>query len=79
MAFVQHSDVVQAVTTDAANHAFHISVLPRAARRPEHLFDTQAFHSLLQLASVNLLAIDSCGSAIKDTDQITCVDMVFRK
>jgi hypothetical protein len=57
MAFVQDDDMVQAITPDAADHAFHKRILPRAARRSEYLFDTQAFHAPPKLASIHSVSI----------------------
>jgi hypothetical protein len=49
--FVERNDVIQTVAPDAADHTFHSRIPPGAAQYSEHLFDTQAFDSLLKLAS----------------------------
>ena len=33
MTIVQHDDMIQAISPDAANHAFDKRILPRASRR----------------------------------------------
>ena len=41
MTLAQYDDMIQAIPPDPANHAFHEAILPRTARRSQHLFDTQ--------------------------------------
>jgi hypothetical protein len=55
--FVQYNDVIQTIPPYAADHAFHKRILPRAARRSEYLFDTQAFDTHLKLTSIDSIAI----------------------
>jgi hypothetical protein len=49
--------MIEPIPPDATDHAFHKRILPRAARRSEYLFDTQAPDTPLKLASIKIVSI----------------------
>jgi hypothetical protein len=57
LSLVQYDDVIQAVAPDAADHSFHVGILPGASRCCDYLFDLHALDALLKSASVNAIAI----------------------
>ncbi|MDA0823554.1 MAG: hypothetical protein O3C28_14190 [Proteobacteria bacterium] len=54
---VQYDDVIQAVASDAADHSFHLSILPRAPRSRQDLFEIHAFDTFAELAPIDIIAI----------------------
>lgn len=57
MLFDQHDNVIQAIPLDTTYHSFRKRILPRAARRSERLFDTQASDAPLKRAPINGISI----------------------
>jgi hypothetical protein len=57
MTFVQYDDMVQTISPDAADQAFHKRILPRTSRCGEHLFDTRAFYLPLEPGSIDAISI----------------------
>lgn len=57
MAFVQHDDMVQTVTPDAADQPFRERILPRTAWCGDDLFDTQTIDAAPKLRAVNTIPI----------------------
>jgi hypothetical protein len=57
MTFVQHDDMAQAISPDAADQAFHKGILPGTSRGREHLFDAHAFYAPLELAPIDRISI----------------------
>ena len=57
MTIVQHDDMIQAISPDAANHALHKCILPGASRRSEHLFNAHALDTLLGLAPIDSIPV----------------------
>ena len=57
MTIVQHDNMIQTISPDAANHAFDKCILPRTSRRSKHLFNTHALDAFLELASINSISI----------------------
>ena len=52
MTIIQHDDMIQAISPNAANNAFHKCILPGASQRSEHLFNVPALDALLELAPI---------------------------
>jgi hypothetical protein len=57
MMFVQHDDIIQAISPDAADQALHKRILPGTWRGREDLFDTHAFNAPLELAPIDRVSI----------------------
>ena len=57
VAFVQDNDVIQAVSPDAADHAFDVRILPWAARGGENLVDAHALDAAPKRLAVDRIAI----------------------
>ena len=57
MTIVQHDDMIQAISPDAANYAFHKSIVPGASWCSEHLFDTHALDAPLELAPIDTISV----------------------
>jgi hypothetical protein len=57
MTIVQHDNMIQAISPDAANHTFHKGILPGTSWCSEHLFDAHAFYAILELLPVDSIAI----------------------
>ena len=57
MTIIQHNNMIQTISPDAADDAFHKCILPRASRRGEYLFDIHAFYAFLELASIDSISV----------------------
>jgi hypothetical protein len=57
MTIVQYDGMIQAISPYAANYAFHKSILPRASRCSEHLFDTHVLNSSLESVPIDTISI----------------------
>src|SRR5262249_19850210 len=55
--FIEDDDMVETLPTDRADHALHVSMLPRRPRSAEELFDSHHFYLFSELESVNPIAI----------------------
>ena len=55
--FVEDNDVIQAVSPDAADHAFDVRILPWAARGGENLFDADALDASPKGLAIDRIAI----------------------
>ena len=57
MGFVQYDHVVQALPTYRADNPFAVWVLPGRTRCDEDFFDSHVFHAVLEIATVDTVAI----------------------
>ena len=57
MSFAQQDHVIEALSTDRANHPLAIWVLPGRSRRDRNFFDTHAFDTLDEVVSVDAVVI----------------------
>jgi len=57
MMIIQYYHVVQAFSPDAANYAFHKSIVPRTSKCSEHLFDIHALDSSLESVSIDTISV----------------------
>ena len=51
-ALVPHDDVIDALASEGANHAFNEWILPRTTRRRQHLLDAHLLHGPPRIRSV---------------------------
>src|SRR3989442_9028852 len=56
-AFVPHDDVIEALASEGADHAFHERILPGRTRGREHLFDAQMLNSTPRTRSIDSITI----------------------
>jgi len=71
MTLVQYDDMIQTVPLDTTNHSFHASILPRALRRRQDLFDTHALDALAKLTPVNTILNPTVGTTRKSIDTMS--------
>ena len=57
MPFVEHDDVIEGLSPNAAHDSLHIRILPGTARCNLRLFDAHMAHSLLKLGVVDRVPI----------------------
>jgi hypothetical protein len=56
-AFVPHDDVIEALASEGADHAFHERILPGRPRRREHFFDAHLLNSTPRIRSIDPITI----------------------
>ena len=56
VALAQNNNVIQAIPPDAADQAFDVRILPRAARGGQNLLDADALDAPLEVVPVDRIA-----------------------
>jgi hypothetical protein len=55
--FAQHDQVVDALSTEGADHAFRKGILPGRSRRDEHFIDAHVLESMPEVVAIDPVSI----------------------
>src|SRR3989442_279074 len=76
MPFIDDDNVVQALASNTADHAFHVTVLPRTPRRNSNLLHTHSFNSCRERMTVDSISIPNqisrCTVLRKSFNDLLC-------
>ena len=57
MPFIENNNVIQTLSPDRSDNAFHIRILPRRARSRKYFFDAETFHSMSESITVDAITV----------------------
>src|SRR5215831_21182046 len=76
MPVVYDDDMIEALTSNATDHALHVAILPRAFRCNPYLFNAHPFNSRSEMLAVDSVAVPNhvprCDIFRKRLDNLLC-------